>query len=95
MNHYPVGSLVTVTGTFTDEATGEPVSPDTVTVQAWVNGGSAPSAAVSVITDVSTGVFSAELSTTGLAGNWTYRFFGSGGVQAAGIGQFTVDGIPV
>jgi hypothetical protein len=92
MNHYPVGSLVTVTGTFTDKTTSAPVDPATVTIQAWIERGPIPSAPS--VTKVSTGVYTADLDTTDLSGDWTYRFFGTGGAQAAAVGQFIVDGIP-
>ena len=78
------GSLVTSTVTFTSEATGLPADPTTVTLKYLPPGGTVTTVAYpnAAITRVSEGVYAAELDSTGLPGNWTVEWIGTGNVQA-------------
>jgi hypothetical protein len=88
------GSLVTTTVTFVSTETGQPADPTTITLKYLPPG---PGQTVQVvvypnafITRVSQGVYSAELDTTSLPGNWVDEWFGTGNVQAIQVGGFTV-----
>src|SRR5215472_6709212 len=89
------GSLATSTATFLDD-TGSPADPTTITLKYKVGSGSTttvvyPSAPV---TRASTGVYQAELDTSGFSGPgqqlWTIEWIGTGTVQAIGVSYFLV-----
>lgn len=91
------GTLVTVTATFNSES-GVPTDPTTITLKyssgspghtTWVYGGAG------TITRSGTGVYVAELDTTGLPGSWVGAFIGTGLCQVAQPFVFSVDRLPV
>jgi hypothetical protein len=99
-NSYVIGSSVTVTGTYTNNATGgltdptdakvDVVSPNgQITTYIW-NGG------LGAVRKVSTGIFAYDIDTTGLPGRWQYRWWSPPGspVQTAGRSEFYVTPFP-
>ena len=104
MNQYVAGSLVTVTASFTDNVTGNPADPSTVTLKVgrkytadttstYISGTlTGPYA----ITRVSTGNYSANIDTTSFVqSQYTYEWIGTGGVQAITTGVFAVTTAPL
>lgn len=100
-NIYPAGSLVTVatyTGPVDDPVggfllAGVLADPDFVTLQ--YQPGQGASLVVVTYPDVrivrdGTGLYRANLDTTGTRGPWPYGWFGTGGVQAAMTSAFIV-----
>ena len=85
------GSLVTSTATFVSTATGLAADPTTVTLKyrspAGLTTVTYPNAFIS---RVSTGVYSAELDSTGLPGAWTAEWIGTGAVQAIASSTWTI-----
>lgn len=98
------GTAVTTTVTFTNPVAGEapsswpPVDPSTVTLvfiagtgataTTWTYGGTGS------IVKVSTGVYSAELPTTGTEGPWQVKWTGTGACAAVSISGFKVTPTP-
>lgn len=83
INSYVSGSLVRVTGTFTD-VNGSLVDPTTVTLKYKVGGGSIITLtfAGGGLTKQSTGIYYVDLDTTGFTGpnyqTWTLEWIGTG-----------------
>ena len=97
MTTFMAGGLVTSTATFTATSTGLATDPTTITLKYLPGSGSAvtiiyPDAR---ITRVSTGVYSAELDTTGKTGTWTADWTGTGAVQAIAADSWTVTAAPL
>jgi hypothetical protein len=92
---YMSGSLVTSTATFLDD-TGSPADPSTITLKYKTGTGDTVTAVYpdSPVTKVSTGVYQAELDTTGFDGPnlqlWTVEWIGTGSVQAIAVSTFQV-----
>ena len=86
------GTLMTSTVTFASEQTGQAADPTTVTLKYLPPGGSVQTVVYPAtgITRVSAGVYSAELDTTGLPGDWTVEWIGTGAVQAIEDGSFPI-----
>lgn len=98
-NTYTVGQSVTVTGTFTNAATGAKVDPDDACVDVMAPNGRVTTYKYSLLTvvKVATGVYTYAIDTTALAGRWQYRWwspFGMLGVQTASSGTFFVSAFP-
>lgn len=91
-NCWMAGSLVTSTATFVSTATGQPADPTTITLKYVAPGGTVQSAVYpnAMITRVSTGVYSAELDSTGKAGPWTVEWIGTGAVQAIAAASWMI-----
>lgn len=94
---YNAGTLVTVTATFTS-STGVPTDPSTITLKymlqtqtptVWVYGGAGS------ISRSSTGVYSANLDTTGLFGVWVGEWIGTGACQVTQDFTFAVKQLPI
>ena len=98
ISHWTVGTLVGLTGTFTD-ANGNPVDPtdarvdvldatNTTTTYAYTSG-------TGPVTRVSTGVYAYDADTTGKPGRWQWRWWSPPGAgQTADAGQFIVSAFP-
>ena len=89
MNSYPFGEMVTVSVVFVSKVTGEPEDPDTVSLQF-----KSPCHVISVIpsgdiTRDSTGNYHYGFLPTA-PGYWSYRFEGTGAVEAAEETMFEV-----
>ena len=100
-NYYTVGQSVTVTGTYTNAATGAKVDPDDACVDVMAPTGTLTTYKYTdvgtKVVRVSTGVYSYAVDTTGLAGRWQYRWWspsGISGVQTASAGTFFVNAFP-
>lgn len=97
MNLYLAGDLVTVTATFTNSAS-VPTDPSTITLKVGRKGTSEKTYVYltdAIVTRVSTGVYQANLDTTGYAqGQYTYFWLGTGAVQAVNDGVFAVQSQP-
>ena len=76
---YDIGDRITVTGTFTNKA-GALADPTTIVFKYRVRGGEAVTGTAS---KASTGVYTADVDLTE-AGQWYFRFTGTGAVVAAG-----------
>ncbi len=81
MNSYPLGSLIKLTGTFTD-ANGAPADPTVVTLSIL-----APDTTVSEysgddLDNSDVGIYSYDLEPDA-AGPWIYRWVGDGAITAA------------
>jgi len=89
---------VTVTGTFTNHATGAVVDPSDAkvdvldptnqTVTYVYNGGAG------AVKKSSTGIYTYAIDTTALPGTWQYRWWSPPSVQTAGASSFIVDPWP-
>lgn len=92
---YISGSLVRATGTFTD-INGAPADPTTISLKYKSGSGSTTTLtyAGSQLTKLSTGVYYADLDTSGWAGPnnqlWTLEWIGTGTCQAISGDSFTV-----
>ena len=86
------GTLVTSTATFASTETGQVADPTTVTLKYRPPGGATQTVTYpnALITRVSTGVYSAELDSTGLPGPWTAEWIGTGAVQAIESDTWTI-----
>lgn len=91
------GSLVTSTATFIAEATGTATDPTTIVLKYLEPGGGVTTVTYpnAFITRVSTGVYSAELDTTGLPGGWVAEWIGTGAVQAIAASTWTITRAPL
>lgn len=102
MNSYPEGTLVraatytgdptTPTGGFRDQD-GNLADPTTITLR--YRPGALPITTITspdarIVKD-GTGLYHADLDTTGSPGPWRYEWSGTGAVQAAKVNDFTVD----
>lgn len=101
INHYTVGTAVTVTGTWTNKATGTPVDPSDARVDVvGPNGVSTTytySGGTGTVTRTSAGVYTYTVDTTNNYGRWQYRWWSPAGisVQTAGMNEFIVDPFPI
>lgn len=86
MNTYVVGDLVQIKATFTN-ASGVLANPTDVTAEV-----KNPDSSVTALSpsQISLGIFAATVSIT-QAGQYQYRFVGTGAVQAANEGSFFVN----
>ena len=78
---YPLGSSITITGTFTN-ASGANADPTTVTLYLQQPGQVDSTQHVTDVVRDATGVYHYNL-TLNKAGTWTYGWVGTGAVQAA------------
>lgn len=92
------GTTITTTATFTNPGVATPVDPSTVSVTfalqnhrsvTWNYMGSG------LIIRVSQGVYSAELDTTGLPGQWIVQWAGTGACAATWVTTFPVNALPL
>ena len=92
------GNALTTTATFTIPPSTTPVDPTTVTLKykagstatvTWTYLGTGS------ITQVSTGIYSAELDTTSLAGGWTIEWIGTGACAAVSVSNISVTPQPI
>lgn len=92
------GNAVTTQVTFTVPPSTTPVDPSTITLKykaasgatvTWTYGGAGS------IVKVSTGIYSAELDTTGAAGNWTIQWTGTGTCAAVSVSTIAVSTPPL
>jgi hypothetical protein len=90
------GTAVAVTATFVDP-TGAVTDPTTVTFKFKAGAAATISwtYAAGQVTKVSTGVYTATLDTTGLAGNWTVEILGTGACAAVSSVSFAVTTPPL
>lgn len=86
------GTLATITGTFMQEGTTTLTDPTSVLLFYKPPGGSKQSASV---THVSTGIYQAELDTTGWDGVVVAYWQGTGTCQVTQPFTFPVDGLPI
>lgn len=92
---YMSGSLITSTATYFDE-NGDAADPTVVTLKYKTGSGATITAVYPSlpVTRVSTGVYQAELDTTGFTGPaqqlWTVQWAGTGNVQAIAVSHFQV-----
>jgi hypothetical protein len=99
-NHYLVGALVTVTGTYTNHQTGALTDPTDAKVDVVSPNGTTVTYAYTdvstLVRRVSTGIYQFDVNTTALPGRWEYRWWSPVGtpVQTAGASAFTVDPFP-
>jgi hypothetical protein len=97
VNLWTAGSLVTSTATFTLTSTSAVADPTTVEIKVKV--GQLAEATYTYpnayITRVSTGVYSANIDTTGATGVMTIEWIGTGAVQAIGFTQDNVAAAPL
>jgi hypothetical protein len=98
MNHYLIGASVTVTGTFTNHANGNPTDPTDARVDVVDPTGHLTTYTYqgTQVTKVSVGVYTYDIDTTGKVGRWQYRWWSPPGtsVQVAGANQFIIDAFP-
>lgn len=93
---YMSGSLITSTATFLDD-TGALADPSTITLKYKAGSGATVTAVypAAPVTRVSTGVYQAELDSTGWTGPdsqlWTVQWSGTGNVQAIGVGYWEIN----
>jgi hypothetical protein len=99
INTYEVGSSVTVTGTFSNKLTGEPVDPSEANVDIYDPTNTVTSykydGGTGDVVRVSMGVYSYDIDTTDLPGQWQYRWWSPPTVQTAGAWSFIVTPWPV
>ena len=92
------GTAVTTTATFTIPPSATPVDPSTVVLK-YQAGSAAPVVwtylGTGSIVKVATGVYSAELDTTSLAGEWTVEWIGTGACAAVSVSTFPVQTPPL
>jgi hypothetical protein len=89
---YTAGTLVTVTGTFTS-STGVLTNPTTIVLKYSQAG----TTVVTTVTPslISTGVYSADIDTTGFGTvQVLYEFIGTGAVQTSAFGEFDTEALP-
>ncbi len=94
---YAIGHLVTVTGTFTDTGgvVGDPTSVSmlydspTSTAPTILTRTSTSTGAVGSITKLSTGIYTAQIETTGV-GLYEYRYTSTGVLTVSGESWFSV-----
>jgi hypothetical protein len=89
---YTAGTLVTVTGTFMD--TTDALADPTTVVLKYSQAGTT---VVTTVTPalISTGVYSADIDTTGFGTvQVLYEFIGTGAVQVSGVGEFDTEALP-
>lgn len=97
---YMSGSLITSTATFLDD-NGNPADPNTITLKYQAGSGSVITVAYPSlpVVRVSTGVYQAELDSTGWTGYspqfWTVEWIGTGNVQAIGVGYWNIVRAPL
>lgn len=87
------GSLVTSTATFVSEATGLATDPTTIILKYLPPGAGGVQTVTypnALITRLSAGVYAAELDSTGLPGDWTVEWIGTGAVQAIADGGYVI-----
>jgi hypothetical protein len=90
---YTVGSLIPLTATFYD-LQNNLVDPGAVTIE-YSPAGTTTVTALEDVTQVSTGVYTGDLDTTGMAvGDVLWEAAGTGACQANGQDQFTLDELP-
>lgn len=95
MAEYAEGSLVKLTGTFTDEV-GAAVDPSVVKVAIEKSDGTTTTYTYGTdpeVTKPSTGIYQIQVDTTGKPGYWHYRWYSTGSGQTATTrGRFRVIG---
>lgn len=91
MGVYPLNTSVTITETFT--VLGVPTDPTTVTYKVKDPEGTETSYVWTVapeVTNPGVGIYVLELAPVTVPGPWLYQIIGTGAVEAAGSGEFTV-----
>lgn len=95
------GNIFTTTVTFSvpnGEGQSELTDPSTITLKFRVGGGATTTwvyQGTGGIEKVSTGVYTADIDTTGLPGAWTVEWVGTGTCAAVSITQLTVQKLPL
>lgn len=94
---FTAGSLVTSTATFVLTSTGSAADPTTIVLKVLEAGGTVTTYTYpnAFITRVGTGVYSAEIDTTGQNGVATVEWIGTGAVQAIAASSWLVTGAPL
>ena len=93
------GTSVTTTATFTNpDQPATPVDPTTVTLKFRVSGGAVTTwtfGGSGSIVKVATGIYSAELDTTSMPGDWELEWIGTGTCAAVNVASFLVQAAPL
>lgn len=97
-NHYMVGDLPSVQGSWTNKITGDPVDPTDACLDVLSPTGGIATYKYSLgqVTKTATGVYTHNIDTTASNGRYQYRWWSPPGVaQTASAGEFMVDPFPV
>lgn len=92
INSYDIGQAVRISVEFTDAA-GAAIDPTTVTASYWVPGLGIVTLTYGVDANVvreAVGSYYTDIDTTDAAGEWPYRWQGTGNVTVAADGVFSV-----